>query len=323
MNITLPPSLLEILDNYEKIVINCTAPQYRSISAQLHMTLLPMKETIAILHTPYQSCSSHSFKQFQKNEKTLVIQVGGICSKHEHVYVFPIDIPSIKPLSLTDNSVIVIEPSLLQKYSFIKQLNSEYLVTDMKDALSIREKAEKNGITSVTILYATEYFNSFPFQLYFSPLSMKKINVISGEEKDCTNETMKYVMNRYSLFDTIRSADTFMLLLLDPDWYNHPMFEAMRKLLMEEHEVVTVFMGSPDNKLLNYCGKVDIVILFGCDCSELKYDGDIPCVTPFEVLYSLYLSYDLEWNGQYPIGIERSLPFVKMALENEGISIDF
>ena len=91
----------------------------------------------------------------------------------------------------------------------------------------------------------------------------------------------------------------------------------MRKLLMQEHEVVTVFMGSPDNKLLNYSGKVDIVILFGCDCSELKYEGDIPCVTPYEVLYSLYLSYDLEWTGDYPIGIERTIPFIQKTLENE------
>ena len=317
MSLTLPPSLLEILDKYDKVVVNCTAPQYRELSSQIHMTLLPMKETIAILHTPYQSCSSHSFKQFQKSEKTLVIQVGGLCSKHENVYIYPIDIPSIKPYQCQSDSVIVIEPSLTQKYSFIQQLSKEYLVTDMKEAFEIREKAMKNGISKCYILYATETFNSFPFQLFFSPMQIIKIDVRNNEEKDVTNETMKYVMNRYSLFDTIRNADTFMFLLLDPDWYKHPLFDKMRKLLLRDHEVVTVFMGSPDNKLLNYSGKVDIVILFGCDCSELKYEGDIPCVTVFEVLYALYLSYDVEWNGEYPIGIERSIPLIEKALEVE------
>ncbi|EKE41869.1 hypothetical protein ENU1_041940 [Entamoeba nuttalli P19] len=57
-----------------------------------------------------------------------------------------------------------------------------------------------------------------PFQLYFNPMNIKKINIVNGEEIDCSKETMKYVMNRYSLFDKIRSATTFMLLLLDPDW---------------------------------------------------------------------------------------------------------
>ena len=72
----------------------------------------------------------------------------------------------------------------------------------------------------------------------------------------------------------------------------NPFFEKMRQLLLKDHEVVTVFMGSPDNKLLNYSGKVDVTILFGCDCSELKYEGDIPTVTPFEVLYSFLEKFE-------------------------------
>ena len=49
-------------------------------------------------------------------------------------------------------------------------------------------------------------------------MRIKKINVITGEETDCSKETMRYIMNRYTVLDKIREAETFMLLLLEPDW---------------------------------------------------------------------------------------------------------
>ncbi|EKE41868.1 hypothetical protein ENU1_041930 [Entamoeba nuttalli P19] len=84
---------------------------------------------------------------------------------------------------------------------------------------------------------------------------------------------------------------------------------------MKEYHVITVFMGNPENKLLNYSGQVDIAIVLGSDLSELKFEGDIPTVTPYEVLYSLYLNNETEWNGEYPIGIERSKPYIDQAFE--------
>ena len=83
----------------------------------------------------------------------------------------------------------------------------------------------------------------------------------------------------------------------------------------DDRRVVTVFMGSPDNKLLNYSGKVDIAVALGCDCSDLEMEGDIPVVTPYEVLFALYLSEEKEWNGEYPIGIERTKPFIEEAMK--------
>ncbi|GAB1221114.1 hypothetical protein ENUP19_0064G0021 [Entamoeba nuttalli] len=315
MAITLPPSLAGILPKYQRVVINCTSPEYRELSAQIHMALLPLINTIAILHTPYQSCSEHSFKQFQKDDKTLVVEVGGICEQRNNVYIYPLNIPAIQSIPIDNATIIIVEPSLMEKYSFMKSLNKEYLVVDMKDALIIREKAIKNNINKVVIIYGSETFNSMPFQLYFNPMNIKKINIVNGEEIDCSKETMKYVMNRYSLFDKIRSATTFMLLLLDPDWYNSESFKKLRSLLMKEYHVITVFMGNPENKLLNYSGQVDIAIVLGSDLSELKFEGDIPTVTPYEVLYSLYLNNETEWNGEYPIGIERSKPYIDQAFE--------
>lgn len=73
------------------------------------------------------------------------------------------------------------------------------------------------GITTVKIIKATEAFDIVPYTLFFCPMTIKLIET-TGEEIDITNKTMRWVMNRYSIFDTIRQADTFMLLLLDPDW---------------------------------------------------------------------------------------------------------
>ena len=93
------------------------------------------------------------------------------------------------------------------------------------------------------------------------------------------------------------------------------LFEKLKKVLAQEHRIVTVFMGQPENKLLNYFGQVDVAVALGCDCTDLKIEGDIPIVTPYEMLYSLHVSDSFEWVGDYPIGIERSKKYIDEAFE--------
>ena len=219
MEITLPSSLLSLLPKYNKVVVNCTSPELREISAKIHMTLLPLIDTIAILHTPYQPCSPMTYQQFKKDEKTLIVQVGGICGNHEDVYIYPLDIPFIKSIEdINDKTVVVCDPSLIDHYALLSKLNKQYLVLNIKDAYKVREEAIKNGVNEVVILKVTETFNTFPFQLYFSPMKIVINDLVANEKKDVTNETMRYVMNRYSIFDKIAAADSIMMLLLDPEW---------------------------------------------------------------------------------------------------------
>lgn len=72
-------------------------------------------------------------------------------------------------------------------------------------------------------------------------------------------------------------------------------------------------MGSIDNKLLNYVDQVDVVIALGCDCTHIPTDAGLPIVTPYEALFALFLSDELSWDGEYPIGLERTLPYIEMA----------
>ncbi|KAL7719930.1 Uncharacterized protein QTN25_003047 [Entamoeba marina] len=313
MSLTLPTDLISILPNYTNAIVNCTKPSLRSLASKVHMSLLPIISTTAILHTPYQTCSPHAFQQFTKNDKTLVIQVGGICSKHSDVYLFPIDVPLVKSLSFNNDCILVVDPALVQRFSFMHMLPRDYLVIDMKDAFVVRNKAIENNINKVVILQATDHFNPLPYQLYFSPLSISLQNVTTGDITDVTNTTLRQVMNRYAIFDTIRRAERIMLLLLDPDWYTSPYFAILQNIIKTEFKVITVFMGTPQNKLLNYHGEVDIVVALGCDCSDLKMEGGIPVVTPFEILYAICLQDEIEWNGEYPIGLERTQKFIEIA----------
>ncbi|ELP85605.1 hypothetical protein EIN_408840 [Entamoeba invadens IP1] len=312
MAVTLPSSLVSLIPNYSDCVVNCTSPVYRELSSQIHIALIPLIKTSAILHTPYQSSSTHAFKQFKKSSKTLVVQVGGIVAKQDDVFVYPLDVPSVKPVVIEKRTITIVEPSLLSKFSFMKNINTEYLVTDFEEAFNVREKAMKDEITEVVILKATEYFDTTYFKLFFCPLHTTEIHVVTGEKIETINETMRYVMNRYSFFDRIRQANTFMLLLLDPDWYNSECFQMLRKFIQREHNVVTVFMGRPDNKLLNYEGQVDMVIALGADTTDLKMEGDIPVITPFEAIFALELSDTMEWTGEYPIGLKRTEKYIKM-----------
>ena len=76
-------------------------------------------------------------------------------------------------------------------------------------------------------------------------------------------------------------------------------------------------MGALDNKLLNYVGAVDVAVLFTCDCDVPPSSPDLPVVTPYELLFALFLlPTGAAWDGSYPLGVERMRPVIETLLSS-------